>query len=109
MKANTKWVEYTSSGAAVVASKATVYDECCSDGCGILASTQDEWFEALDLLVNDHEARLSMIGRAQAKLERDYNVERLRDQIFNVISLSRGADRTQAHELEQESSVCQTA
>jgi glycosyltransferase involved in cell wall biosynthesis len=109
MKANTKWVEYTSSGAAVVASRGTVYDECCADGCGILASTEDEWFEALHLLVNDVSARLEMVGRAQKKLEGEYNVGRLREQVLDVISAARDLQSSQAHELEQESSVCPIA
>ena len=109
MKANTKWVEYTSSGAAVVASRGTVYDECCADGCGILASSEDEWFEALSLLVNDREARLEMVGRAQEKLERDYNIGRLREQVLDVISSAQELQGSQASRIGQESPVCQTA
>jgi glycosyltransferase involved in cell wall biosynthesis len=109
MKANTKWVEYTSSGAAVVASRGTVYDDCCADGCGILAETEEEWSEALDLLVNDDEARIEMVSRAQEKLERDYNIGRLREQVLDVISRAHAAELPQLLELEQESPVCQTA
>jgi len=108
MKANTKWVEYTSCGAAVVASRGTVYDECCAEGCGILASSVDDWFEALNHLVNDDEERLAMVRRAQEKLERDYNVGRLRDQVLAVISRSRESTASQAHEHQQENAVCQT-
>lgn len=109
MKANTKWVEYTSSGAAVVASRGTVYDDCCADGCGILAATEDEWFDALNLLVNDDPARAEMVGRAQEKLARDYSIGRLREQVLDVISSVHAAEAPQTHELEQESPVCQTA
>jgi glycosyltransferase involved in cell wall biosynthesis len=86
MKANTKWVEYTSVGAAVVASRGTVYDECCGDGCGLLAHGVDEWFEALDYLINDDAARMAIVERAQAKLYHDYNIGRLRDQVLDVIA-----------------------
>jgi glycosyltransferase involved in cell wall biosynthesis len=109
MKANTKWVEYTSSGAAVVASRGTVYDDCCGDGCGILAETNDEWLEALDTLVSDDEARIAMIERAQQKLERDYHIGRLREQVLGVISMVRQAANSQPHELTQENTVCQIA
>lgn len=84
MKANTKWVEYTSVGAAVVASRDTVYDECCSDGCGLLAETEDEWFEALDYLVSDPKARFQQVIRAQKKLKNFYSTDRLRDQVLDV-------------------------
>jgi len=86
MKANTKWVEYTSVGAAVVASRGTVYDECCADGCGILADGPDEWLGALEKLINDTEYRVAMVRRAQEKLEREYSLGRLRDQVLDVIA-----------------------
>lgn len=86
MKANTKWVEYTAAGATVVASRGTVYDESCADGCGILADSADEWFSALDLLVNDVDERLAIVGRAQVKLQKQYNITRLRNQVLEVIA-----------------------
>src|SRR5262245_49245998 len=49
--------EYGLSGAAVVASP-TVYDKVITDGhSGLLASTREEWEEALELLVERPEAR----------------------------------------------------
>jgi hypothetical protein len=86
MKANTKWVEYTSIGAAVVASKDTVYDECCADGCGILATSSDEWFHGLELLIRNDDERVKMVDRAQRKLERDFNVGQLREQVLEVVA-----------------------
>lgn len=86
MKANTKWVEYTAVGCAVVATRGTVYDDCCAGGCGILAETSDEWLEALELLVNDDRERLATVQRAQSKLEREYSVSRLREQVLDVIA-----------------------
>lgn len=109
MKANTKWVEYTGSGAAVVASRGTVYDECCAEGCGILAETEDEWFAALDRLVNDKDERLAMVERAQSRLEREYSVGRLREQVLEVMALAKQATGPQAFELNEENQVCQTA
>ena len=86
MKANTKWVEYTSVGAAVVASKGTVYDGCCADGCGILASTENEWFEALEMLTRDPVARYEQVKHAQEKLIQYYSIDRLREQVIDVFS-----------------------
>ena len=109
MKANTKWVEYTSCGAAVVASRNTVYDDCCADGCGVLAETEDEWFEALNLLINDDEARLAIVKRAQEKLERNYHIGRLRDQVLDVISKAREHAHSQSGEEKQGNKFCLTA
>lgn len=86
MKANTKWVEYTAIGAAVVASRGTVYDECCSQDCGLLAATEDEWFDALDLLVSDSDVRDKQIICAQKKLVNEYSIEKLREQVLNVFT-----------------------
>jgi len=89
LKANTKWVEYTAVGIATVASHGTIYDDCCANGCGILARTVDEWLEALEHLVNNDDERVRMIERAQLKLEREYNISQLRDQVFSIIEMSR--------------------
>jgi glycosyltransferase involved in cell wall biosynthesis len=91
MKANTKWVEYTSVGAAVVASRGTVYDESCADGCGILADGPGEWLKALEMLLQNGEERVKMVERAQEKLEREYCVGRLREQVLNIIDQARVA------------------
>jgi glycosyltransferase involved in cell wall biosynthesis len=107
MKANTKWVEYTAIGAAVVASRGTVYDDCRSDGCGILADTVEEWFSALDLLINNVDERLATVERAQAKLERDYSVARLRGQVLEVIAQAHGVVRARLSGDRREVSVCQ--
>lgn len=84
MKANTKWVEYSCVGAAVVASRGGVYDACCADGAGLLAGTVDEWMEALELLVRDDLARITQVDRAQQKLRSDYSLAQLRAQVFEM-------------------------
>lgn len=109
MKANTKWVEYSSAGAAVVASRGTVYDECCADGCGILAGTVQEWFCALDLLVNNVEERVATGRRAQTRLEQEFSLERLRQQVLQIIEMGRAAIAAPSHRVhrEEEISICQ--
>ncbi len=89
MKANTKWVEYTAVGAAVVASRDTVYDECCADGCGLLATTNEEWLAALEHLTNNPEACFAQISRAQEKLTKEYSSERLQEQVLEIFEQAR--------------------
>ena len=84
LKANTKWVEYTSVGTAVIASKGTVYDECCSDGCGILADSEEQWFNGFENLIQNPKKRYEQVIRAQEKLQREYSLDRLRDQAINI-------------------------
>lgn len=89
MKANTKWVEYSSVGIAVIASRGTVYDDCCADGCGLLAETPEDWLQALETLVTDDAARLAQVERAQRKLENRYNLTQLRQQVLGIFALCR--------------------
>lgn len=85
-KSNLKWIEYTAVGAAVVASAGTIYDECCSDGCGILASNNEEWLAALRKLTLDPEARFGHVSLAQKRLEESYSRERHSRQVVSVFS-----------------------
>lgn len=83
LKSNVKWIEYTSSGVAVIASRGIVYDECCEDGCGILAATEEEWFDALEYLTQNHEERFNMVSRAQLKLKNEYSPKKLKAQVLS--------------------------
>ncbi len=94
VKSNTKWVEYTSVGAAVVASRNTVYDECSADGCGLLVDTQEEWLAALNLLANDPDLRYEQVRKAQAKLKVEYSTDSLREQVLSFFAEAEAAKRT---------------
>jgi glycosyltransferase involved in cell wall biosynthesis len=89
VKANTKWVEYTSVGAAVIATRGMAYDDCCAAGCGELAETPEEWVAALENLCNDKNRRYQMVAAAQARLQREYTDDALREQILTVIQRAR--------------------
>jgi hypothetical protein len=95
LKADTKWVEYTSVGAAVIASRGTVYDECCADGCGTLATTTDEWLAALEKLT-DPAARYAQVVNAQNKLQSQYSPPRLREQVEEVFERARAEHSSKA-------------
>lgn len=88
MKANTKWVEYTSAGVAVIASRGTVYDSCSANDCGMLAATEEEWLAALEKL-SDPAARYEQVVNAQSKLRREYALPRLREQVEAVFQRAR--------------------
>jgi hypothetical protein len=87
-KSNNKWIEYTSAGIATVASANMIYDECCAGGCGILASSKEEWLSGLERLVTDDAERLATVERAQNKLETVYSIEQHRQQILEVVALA---------------------
>jgi len=88
VKANTKWVEYTSVGAAVIASRDLVYDDCCADGCGLLADTPEAWIAALERLCSSEQARFDLVRNAQSRLQAEYSDARLREQVLDVFQRS---------------------
>lgn len=98
VKADTKWVDYTSIGAAVIASRDTAYDAACADGCGILVETLDEWAAAIDALVVDQDRRFELVVAAQEKLRQRYSLDRLTEQVLGVFELAGGTARTARQE-----------
>ena len=88
VKADTKWVDYTSIGAAVIASRDTAYDACCSDGCGLLVDSAEEWAAAIDSLVTDPAARHAQVQAAQAKMGDRYSQERLTAQVLAIFDVA---------------------
>lgn len=86
-KANTKWAEYTSVGAAVVATRGMIYDRCGADGCARLV--EDGWADTLEDLIADPAARCAQVLRAQARLEAEFGVDRLRRQVLAVFAEAR--------------------
>ncbi|KPF63739.1 hypothetical protein IP79_07695 [Porphyrobacter sp. AAP60] len=96
VKADTKWVDYTSIGAAVIASRGTAYDSACADGCGILVETMDDWAAAINLLASDPDRRFAQVSAAQHKLRERYSLERLTAQVLDVFeAAATDAVRTQ--------------
>jgi glycosyltransferase involved in cell wall biosynthesis len=82
-KADTKWVDYTSIGTAVVASRGTAYDDCCAGGCGLLAGDAEEWTASIQSLIDDPDKRFALVQAAQAKVQASYSLERLAEQVLD--------------------------
>lgn len=88
VKANTKWVEYTASGMATIASKGLVYDRCADAGRGVLVGDND-WTDALQALTNDADLRHRMAIEAQEHLVQNYSQQRLREQVLRMFDQAR--------------------
>ena len=88
-KSNNKWIEYSALGIAVVASGGMIYDECCADGCGVLAFDLEGWRSGLQSLIDDDRRRLDMVARAQQRLENDFGIAAHREQILTVVEQAR--------------------
>lgn len=99
-KADTKWVEYSLAGIAVIASDLPVYQRACADGAGVLAGTGSAWTESLLDLLHRPALRETIVSAAQAKLRESYTHDRLRRQVERVLSeaASLSAGRTPSRE-----------
>lgn len=92
-KADTKWVEYSLAGMAVVASDLPVYQRACANAAGVLSRSVDDWRNALLSLIHRPELRQQTIAAAQAKLADEYTPERLRRQVIDVIGRAQAINR----------------
>lgn len=92
-KADTKWVEYTLAGVAVVAQDQQVYHRACSDGAGRLAAKVEDWSTEIRALLSHRAAREATIAAARAKLGTTYTHKVLREQILGVFAQAQTARR----------------
>ena len=88
VKGDVKWLEYTSAGIAVIATRGTIYDACCAEGCGWLATTHTEWVEAFQALCGDVDRRYRQVELAQRRLRERYSLASMERQLLNVIEVA---------------------
>src|SRR5690606_8857063 len=74
-KCGYKLVQCMAAGVPVVASPVGVNPSIVTPECGVLASTTDDWHEALHQLVSDPEVRRQMGGVARIRAEAHYSLE----------------------------------
>jgi glycosyltransferase involved in cell wall biosynthesis len=85
-KADTKWVEYSLAGMAVVASDLPIYCRACGGNAGIVAKSGSDWSSAMLMLLAHSRQRSELVSNAQAKLRGRYTHEHLRRQFEAVIA-----------------------
>lgn len=93
-KSNLRVMEAWALNAVPVASDFGEYS-CVREGYdGRLARAEDQWFNAIDRLVSDHEYRLNMAvqGRNRAEFKYNWNVERCRAPWYAAYSKIFGVD-----------------
>ncbi len=82
VKTHLKWIDYTRIGAVSIASRGTVFDQCCRDGRGLLVDGHAEWRDALRSLVLKPESRLEILRKAQALVREQYTMQSLTRQVL---------------------------
>jgi glycosyltransferase involved in cell wall biosynthesis len=89
VKANTKWVEYTSCDIVTIASNIQVYNECCADECGVLCMNDEEWISAMQSLLDSPDRRNCIMQNAQIKILQEYSLEQHQRQILETVQFAR--------------------
>jgi hypothetical protein len=92
-KADTKWVEYSHAGMAVVAQDLPVYTRACADGCGVLAGDGTAWKNAVWTLLRNADAREAQVSAAREKLRNVYSHAALCRQLLDVFDQARAHRR----------------
>lgn len=82
-----KWVEYTSAGIAVVASKGMIYDDCCANQAGLLVE-EDEWYNALEQLIKTPDLAYQLCLNAQKKLINEFSYNQLNQKLVCLLDES---------------------
>jgi glycosyltransferase involved in cell wall biosynthesis len=75
-KCGYKILQYFAAGVPAVASPVGVNQSLIEPDRGVLAESEEEWLRALELLVNDPEARAQMGAAGRTFVERHYSYER---------------------------------
>lgn len=71
-----KAIQYMASGVATVASPVGITGDLLVHNVnGLLATSTEEWFQALNLLVNDFDARSRLAWRARRTIEESYSLQ----------------------------------
>ena len=74
-----KWMDYTMSGAATIASNISPYaDAIAQDRTGKLAE-DDEWYDAMKFLITQKQLRMKMASNALEDIRENYNADKSTD------------------------------
>lgn len=96
VKADTKWVDYTTIGVATVASAGTAYDRCCADGAGVLVDEGQGWADAIQALIDDPDRRFRQVVAAQERLVANYSLQQLTRQVLTKFDRASAIARASA-------------
>lgn len=76
-KSNLRWLEYSAMGIPTIASQVSHYQQTVRPGeDGILCKDLQEWEDALELLIENKNAREQLGRNAYKRVKQDYNVSR---------------------------------
>lgn len=75
-KSNLRWLEFSAMHLPTVMSRVRPFAECVKDGVdGLLCRSEQEWYEALKMLVTNEEKRRSLGEAAYGRVRKDFNMD----------------------------------
>ncbi len=96
-KCGYKLIQYMACGKPVIASPVGVNRQIVEDGVnGFLASSQEEWVRALNILRTDVDLRKRMGQAGRAKVERQYCTQVTAPRLLSLLQWASGAKSSQA-------------
>ncbi|MEO0927720.1 MAG: tetratricopeptide repeat protein [Cyanobacteria bacterium J06643_13] len=85
-KSELKWFEAACLEVPSIVSNTQTYTEIITDGVdGLIASTPEEWYAKLDLLVSDTDFRRQIALTAAARVWQEYSIPVMADNIKNIV------------------------
>ena len=84
-KCGYKLLQYFAAGVPAVASPVGVNRAIVGEERGMLASSNDDWFKALEMLVRDAQARREMGSNARQFVEAKYSYERWAPELAGML------------------------
>lgn len=90
-KCSLKMLGYMSAGLPVVASPVGVNNEILAKGqAGFAATSEDEWFEALETIYKDHSLRIKLGNNGRRIVEQYYSISANVNKLADILKTSAG-------------------
>lgn len=86
-KAPTKFIEYTACDIPTVASNVNVYNRF-ADKEEVILAEPSQWYEKIKLSIENSDFRKTLLQNAKARCEKEFNLEILEKQVYNLLSLN---------------------
>lgn len=75
-KSNLKWLEFSALKVPVIAQNMIPYSNSIEEWCtGLLASTEQEWFDKIEYLINTPNKRFELADNAYRKVYKNFNLD----------------------------------
>ena len=85
LKANNKWIEYSSCNIATIASDLQPYKYATGDNCILLCGSPQAWKDSFEQLINSPDMADQMVSNSQEYIRKNFSESALSLQVFDLI------------------------